>query len=41
MKKVVLLGVTYYEIEIGGTSHISFDPQELIVKMAKMNLSLN
>ena len=41
MKKVVLSGVTYYEIEIGEASHMSFDPQELVVKMAQMNLSLN
>ena len=41
MKKVVLLGVIYYEIEIGGTTHLSFDPQELVIKMAQMGLSLN
>lgn len=41
MKKVVALGITYYEVEIGGTSHLAFEPQELIVKMAQMGLSLN
>ena len=41
MKKVVLLGVIYYEIVIGGVTHMSFDPQELIIKMAQLNLSLN
>lgn len=41
MKKIVLLGVTYYEIEIGGTTHLSFDPQELVIKMVQMGLSLN
>lgn len=41
MKKVVLLGVIYYEIEIGGITHLSFNPQELVIKMAQMNLSLN
>ena len=41
MKKVVALGVTYYEVNLGGVSFISFDPQELIVRMAQANLSLN
>jgi hypothetical protein len=41
MKKIVLLGVIYWEVEIGGTTHISFNPQELVVKMAQLNLSLN
>jgi hypothetical protein len=41
MKKVVALGVTYYEVNLGGVSLMSFDPQELIVRMALANLSLN
>jgi hypothetical protein len=42
MKKVVALGVTYYEVNLGGGVSIqSFDPQELVVRMATMNLSLN
>jgi hypothetical protein len=41
MKKVVALGVTYYEVNLGGVSLMSFDPQELIVRMAQANLSLN
>lgn len=41
MTKVISLGVTYYEVTIGGISHMAFDPQELVVKMAQMNLSLN
>ena len=42
MKKVVALGVTYYEVNLGGGVSIqSFDPQELVVRMAAMNLSLN
>jgi hypothetical protein len=41
MKKVVALGVTYYEVNLGGVSLISFDPQELVVRMAQANLSLN
>lgn len=41
MKKVVALGVTYYEVSLGGVSFMSFDPQELIIKMAQANLSLN
>jgi len=41
MKKVVALGVTYYEVNLGGVSFMSFDPQELIVRMAQVNLSLN
>ena len=41
MKKVVLLGVTYYEVELKGVSYMSFNPQELVVTMAQANLSLN
>jgi hypothetical protein len=41
MRKIVLLGVTYWEVEIGGVTHMSFNPQELVVKMATMGLSLN
>ena len=42
MKKVVALGVTYYEVNLGGGISIqSFDPQELVVRMAQANLSLN
>ena len=41
MKKIVLLGVTYWEVKIGGVTHMSFNPQELVVKMASMGLSLN
>ncbi len=41
MKKVVVLGVTYYEVDLGFTSIISFDPQEVVVRMAQANLSLN
>jgi hypothetical protein len=41
MKKVVTLGVTYYEVNLGGVSFQSFDPQELVVRMATMDLSLN
>ena len=42
MIKVVLLGVTYYEVNLGGGISIqSFDPQELIIRMAQTNLSLN
>ena len=41
MKKVVLLGVTYYEVNLGGISFTSFDPRELVVRMAQANLSLN
>jgi hypothetical protein len=41
MKKIVLLGVIYWEVEIGGVTHMSFNPQELVIKMATMGLSLN
>ena len=41
MKKIVLLGVTYYEVVLGGVSYMSFNPQELVVRMAQANLSLN
>ena len=41
MKKVVALGVTYYEVSLGGVSYTSFNPQELVVRMAQANLSLN
>jgi hypothetical protein len=42
MTKVVVLGVTYYEVNLGGGVSIqSFDSQELVVRMAAMNLSLN
>ena len=42
MKKVVVLGVTYYEVDLGGGISIkSLDPQELIIRMAQINLSLN
>ena len=41
MKKVVALGVIYYEVKLGGVSFMSFDPQELVVRMAQANLSLN
>lgn len=42
MKKVVVLGVTYYEVNLGGGISIqSFDPQELVIRMAQTNLSLN
>ncbi len=41
MTKVVALGVTYYEVTIGGISHMAFNPQELVVKMAQVGLSLN
>ena len=41
MKKVVALGVTYYEVVLGGVSLISFDSKELVVRMAQANLSLN
>ena len=41
MKKVVLLGITYYEVNLGGVSYMSFNPQELVVRMAQANLSLN
>ena len=41
MKKIVFLGVINWEVEIGGVTHMSFNPQELVVKMASMGLSLN
>ena len=41
MKKVVALGVTYYEVELWGVSFMAFNPQELIVRMAQANISLN
>ena len=41
MKKVETFGVIYYEINLGDISIFSFDSQELIVRMATMNLSLN
>ena len=42
MKNVVVLGVTYYVVDLGGGISIqSFDPQELIIRMAQTNLSLN
>jgi hypothetical protein len=41
MTKVVLLGVTYYEVNLGGVSYMAFNPQELVVRMAQANLSLN
>lgn len=41
MNKVVVLGVTYWEVDLGFTSLVAFDPQELVVRMASMNLSLN
>ena len=41
MTKVVLEDVTFYQIDLGYTSIFSFNPQELVVRMATMNLSLN
>ena len=41
MKKVVALGVTYYEVSLRGVSFMAFDPQELVIRMAQTNLSLN
>jgi|LakMenEpi03Aug12_release.lakeMendotaPanAssembly.Ray.scaffolds.fasta_scaffold4786871_2 hypothetical protein len=41
MKKVVVLGVTYYEVDLGWISFQAFNPEELIERMAVMNLSLN
>jgi len=41
MTKVVALGVTYYEVNLGGVSFMAFDPQELVIRMAQTNLSLN
>ena len=41
MKKVVLPGIIYYEVELKGVSYMSFNPQELVVRMAQANLSLN
>ena len=41
MTKVVLLGVTYYEVNLGGVSYMAFNPHELVVRMAQANLSLN
>jgi hypothetical protein len=41
MVKVVSLGITYYEVNLGNISLIAFEPQELVVRMANMNLSLN
>jgi hypothetical protein len=41
MTKVVKEGVIFYEVEMGGTTFLAFDPQELIVRMAQINLSLN
>jgi hypothetical protein len=41
MKKVVALGVTYYEVNLGGVSYMSFNPQELVVTMAQQGMGLN
>jgi hypothetical protein len=42
MTKVVVLGVTYYEVNLGkGISIQAFEPQELVDRMAAMGLSLN
>lgn len=41
MKKIVLPGIIYYEVELKGVSFMSFNPQELVVRMAQINLSLN
>lgn len=41
MVRVVESGIIYYEIVLGGISLIAFDPQELIIRMAVINLSLN
>jgi hypothetical protein len=41
MTKVVVLGVTYYEVNLGWISFQAFDCQELVVRMAQANLSLN
>ena len=41
MKKVVLPGIIYYEVELKGVSYMAFNPQELVVRMAQANLSLN
>ena len=41
MKKVVVLGVTYYEVDLGWISFQAFNHEELIERMAVMNLSLN
>ena len=41
MKKVILPGITYYEIGLGRVAHIAFNPQELIIKMAQYGFSLN
>jgi hypothetical protein len=41
MKKIVLPGIIYYEVELKGVSYMAFNPQELIIRMAQINLSLN
>lgn len=33
--------LTYYEVDLGFTSFFAFDPQELVVRMAQANISLN
>jgi hypothetical protein len=38
MKKVVSLGVTYYEVNLGGVSLMSFDPQELVVRIDRKSV---
>lgn len=41
MKKVILPGITYYEVAIGRVAHVSFNPQDLIIRMALYGISLN
>jgi hypothetical protein len=41
MEKVVTPSVEYFEVDLGVISFQSFDSQELVVRMAAMNLSLN
>jgi len=41
MVKVVKSGITYYEVNLGSISLIAFEPQELVIRMVNMNISLN
>ena len=41
MEKVEVLGILYYQVDLGFMSLVAFEPQELVIRMANMNLSLN
>lgn len=40
-KTVALGGLVYYSVTLRGITHMSFDPQDLIVLMAQQGMGLN